>query len=146
MDSIRFELCLFNAPSDTNRSIKSLLYLMESLVKHNLLWLVSHQTPTIYSHPIIYKPDAGEIWRDIPSIWKNGAGDCEDLACARVAEYRFAGIAANPILKKSSMSVAGYKDIYHALVKLPDGRIEDPSLALGMSGAPIVRKPVFIEV
>jgi hypothetical protein len=30
-------------------------------------------------------------------------------------------------------------------VRWPDGRIEDPSLALGMAGHPITRKPIFID-
>jgi hypothetical protein len=121
---------------------------MEALVKHNCLWLVTHpETPSIYAHPIVYREDPhGEVWRDLASIWRYGSGDCEDLTCARVAEYRHAGIAAKPILKKSKLSVSGWKDVYHAVVHLPDGRFEDPSLALGMSGHEITRKPIFIKV
>lgn len=29
-----------------------------------------------------------EDWRDFPAILRHGGGDCEDLACARVAELR----------------------------------------------------------
>lgn len=147
VEHIKFELCLFNTPRDFNRSMKSLLYIMEGLIQHNCLWLLDHpETPSIYAHPITYKEDiGGEIWRDLASIWKNEGGDCEDLVCARVAEYRNAGINAKPILKKSSLSVAGWKDIYHVLCKLPDGRIEDPSLSLGMSGHAITRQPTFVK-
>jgi hypothetical protein len=146
VEIIHFELSLFSTPKDFNRSMRSLLYFMEGLVQHNCGWLAEHpETPSIYCPPLLYKEEVGEIWRDIAAVWKDGGGDCEDLACARAAEYRVAGINAKAILKKSNLSVAGWRDVYHCLVKLPDGRIEDPSRALGMAGHPIIRKPVFVE-
>ncbi len=145
MEKLTFELCLFNSPQDFDRSIKSLLMLMESLVRVNLLWLLGHpNTPSIYAPPTIYKLESGERWLDIPNILQKGSADCEDLSCARVAEYRFIGVNASPVLKKTAQRVGG-SNLYHALVKLPDGRLEDPSRALGMSGHAIVRKPVFVE-
>lgn len=57
---------------------------------------------------------------------RDGYGDCEDLAAARVAELRVkAGIKAVPWLKKKGK-------IWHVLVRYPDGTLEDPSRKLGM--------------
>jgi hypothetical protein len=88
--------------------------------------------------------------------------DCEDLACWRVAEYRElpwhwqlsgtktvadprflppgfnpkkwqrikGGVAAKPFAKWRRKPDGAYG--YHALVLMPDGKIEDPSLVLGM--------------
>lgn len=57
--------------------------------------------------------------------------NCEDLACWRAAEYRVRyGINAIPTFIWKVRPNGGH--LYHILVKLPDGRIEDPSRALGM--------------
>lgn len=55
-----------------------------------------------------------------------GRGDCDDLAPWRAAELRVQGIAASavPIQTPSGM--------WHVVVMLPDGTIEDPSIELGM--------------
>ena len=139
-----------------------------------------------------YETEKGtEIWPDIPSllmgtmgkgIYPGPWGDCEDLACYRVAEYRelpwhYERIApwkkkkddgkpniemADPRFPQGEAELAaalrkqpwpGWKRIkggvsvkpfakwrrgpegnyhYHALTYLPDGRLEDPSLVLGM--------------
>jgi hypothetical protein len=98
-------------------------------------------TPSLYDTKAIYVPERGtEIWQDIPNVIKAGSGDCEDLACWRVAELKYAGIAARPYIKWRKKKNSW---IYHAVVRLPNGKIEDPSLALGMNDHPITRKPVF---
>jgi hypothetical protein len=57
--------------------------------------------------------------------------NCEDLACWRAAELRVRyGIQAEPTFIWKLRPNGGY--LYHILVKLPDGRIEDPSRTLGM--------------
>lgn len=69
--------------------------------------------------------------------------NCEDLACYRVAELRESeahrlpdgkvvrgGVKARPFAKWRRGSQGQFN--YHALVLRPDGRIEDPSLVLGM--------------
>jgi len=110
----------------------------------NKIWLEYYpKTPNLYDTEVVYKTERfSEDWCDIPTILKKGFGDCEDLACWRCAELQ----------QKEQINALPYvtwrKDergntIYHALVRWPDGRIEDPSRALGMRH-PIVRKPVFI--
>jgi hypothetical protein len=57
--------------------------------------------------------------------------NCEDLACWRTAELRELGnIKAKPFAKWRFGKSGNYH--YHALTLLPDGRLEDPSLTLGM--------------
>jgi hypothetical protein len=90
----------------------------------------------------------GERFRDIGRIIENGGGDCDNLACWRVAELRQCGIEARPFMTHRTRFDGG--TTYHALVLWPPvnelGRIgnkapdhlwttEDPSLLLGMGGA-----------
>lgn len=57
--------------------------------------------------------------------------NCEDLACWRVAELRVRfGIGARPTYTSQVRPDGSY--LYHILVELPDGSIEDPSRNLGM--------------
>ena len=117
---------------------------MEAMVKCNELWLATHpDTPTLYGSEVIYAPEFGEEnWQDIPHLIENGEGDCEDLACWRIAELRHVGgIKAHPFISWRELG-GGLR--YHALVRHPSGDIEDPSLALGMHGE-ITRRPTFVN-
>lgn len=141
MDSIVFKVDLFGDKGESTRSRRSLLFMMEALASHNILWLLNHpSTPYLYESSVIYRPEVGETWKDIFYILADGFGDCEDLACWRIAELRHAGINARPYIK---WVVRDSKTRMHALVRWPDGRVEDPSRALGMNG-PIIRAPVFV--
>jgi len=71
-----------------------------------------------------------EIFMDIPSLYRRGKGDCNELVPVRIAELWQAGIAASPYLIKAKNDRGGMS--YHAVVKWPDGSAEDPSLVLGM--------------
>ena len=75
----------------------------------------------------------GERFRDIGVLLERGSGDCDNVACWRVAELRQGGIRARPYLKWRTNDNGG--TTYHALVIWPDGSSEDPSLLLGMGGA-----------
>jgi hypothetical protein len=80
----------------------------------------------------------GERFRDVGQIIANGGGDCDNLACWRVAELRQMGIQADPYMTNRP-SPDGGGTIYHALVLWPAfanvgyRTVEDPSLLLGMS-------------
>lgn len=147
MRDIVFNLNLFGrrTKDEIERGRKTLLFLMNSLVSANILILKEYgkSFPRLYESRVVYRPEHGtEIWRDCSIVLEDGFGDCEDLACWCCAEYRIAGIAADPYIKWRRVE----DDLrYHAVVRLPDGRIEDPSRALGMNGAPIVSRPVFIS-
>jgi hypothetical protein len=63
------------------------------------------------------------------------------MACWRAAELQQIGINARPYIRWRRRPNGSY--IYHALVAWPDGRIEDPSIAMGMRG-PQYRRPIFV--
>jgi hypothetical protein len=123
------------AGRDFSQNNKKLLWLLEALVKCNMIWLESHpKAPKLYSSGVRYEHEEGtEEWLDIPNILKEGWGDCEDLAAWRIAELRSAGIKAKGYLRwlnRPSEKIT----LYHVQVLLPDGTIDDPSKRLGMRG------------
>lgn len=144
MPKIVFDLALFNSsePREIKRSRRVLLWLLEALVQINILWLRTHpDTPLLYKAGVKYVPEAlTENWRDIPNIISRKEGDCEDLAAWRVAELRLLGINARPYIRWRKV---GDTMRYHALVLLPDNRVEDPSEALGMYDV-MHLKPVYV--
>lgn len=74
-----------------------------------------------------------EIFLDIPTLYREKAGDCNILAPVRVAELWQAGVNAGPYMTKRQV---GNGFIYHAfLTYLDDNSYEDPSLILGMGGS-----------
>lgn len=66
-----------------------------------------------------------EDWQAVDVLYENGYGDCEDLACARVAELRIKGIEAYPYIEKTGR-------VWHVTVRVVGGANEDPSKRLGM--------------
>lgn len=143
MGPIRFHIELFGKRGDKNRSRKVLLLLMECLSQINILWLKKNKAPPLYKSGVRYErePQGIENWQDIPHILANGVGDCEDLACWRIAELRLHGIKARPYIKWRRDNGL---TTYHALVMWPNQKIEDPSLALGMGGK-MINRPVFVR-
>jgi hypothetical protein len=66
-----------------------------------------------------------EDWCTAPVVAARGFGDCEDLACYRAAELQVRGIHARP-------DVIKFARVWHIVVRMPDGSVEDPSKRLGM--------------
>jgi len=155
MPDIRFRLRLFRGDFDQARSQLALLWLMEALTRINQSLLrqsrtlvergiVKESIPRVYRSGVHYErePPGQEVWPDCISIleskgentigkYPGPSADCEDLACWRTAELRELGnISAKPFAKWRLGKEGNYH--YHALVLLPDGRLEDPSLTLGM--------------
>lgn len=225
MPNIVFRCQMFRGDWDQVWSQMRMLWMMEALCRVNQTHLrqfnefknrglVEHGYPSVYRSGLHYETEKGtEIWPDIPSllmgtmgkgVYPGPWGDCEDLACYRVAElrelpYHFerpapwnkektevadprypppdvaarapsittssskpnpygppslrpnpfvdssgeqkiptwpgwtfvkGGIKAKPFAKWRRGPRGNYH--YHALTYLPDGRLEDPSLALGM--------------
>lgn len=123
------------AGPDFSRSNRKLLWMLESLVKCNMLWLETHPNAIkLYQSSVRYRQEKDtEAWLDIPHILEAGFGDCEDLASWRVAELRMQGVAAKAFLKWYN-NVGNGITLYHVLVRMPDGALEDPSKRLGMKG------------
>ncbi len=203
MPNIVFRCQMFRGDWDQVWSQQRMLWLMEALCRVNQTHLrqfeefrkrglVERNYPSVYRSGLHYETEKGtEIWPDIPSllmgtmgkgVYAGPWGDCEDLACYRVAElrelpYHFerpaswdasktevadprypqkadykpmpidadsmgaieawpgwkkvaGGIKAKPFAKWRRGPKGNYH--YHALTYLPDGRLEDPSLVLGM--------------
>ena len=81
----------------------------------------------------------GERFRDIGVLYERGSGDCDNVASARSAELRQAGIPASPYMVWRKRLDGG--NTYHIQVRwpwsvdgTPEGYIEDPSLLMGMGG------------
>jgi hypothetical protein len=203
MPNIVFRCQMFRGDWDQVWSQMRMLWLMEGLCRVNQTHLrqfdefkkrglVENGYPTVYGSGLHYETEKGtEIWPDIPSllmgtmgkgVYPGPWGDCEDLACYRVAELRElpwhyeriapwkkkkddgkpniemadprfpqgdaeraasaakrdwpgwkrvkGGIPAKPFAKWRRGPQGNYH--YHALTLIPDGRLEDPSLVLGM--------------
>jgi hypothetical protein len=84
--------------------------------------------PDIYKAGVRYEaePPGQEDWLTYPVLIEDRVGDCEDLACARVAKLRQRGEhGAKPYLYHKNR-------LWHVMVQRGDGRIEDPSAVLGM--------------
>lgn len=115
---------------------------LEFLTKVNVwqlqrLALQGKRVAPLYQSGVFYQqePMDREAWLDIPTLYKQGHGDCEDLACARAAEYQYAGIPAVPAIRYKQISgPQGPITLVHVLVLLPNGQEEDPSKLLGMKG------------
>lgn len=118
-------------PDDVLLSFLMLKGMIEGLCKANVAWLRIKGAPGIYESGVRYKPEMkAEDWLTIPFIIKRGYGDCEDLAAWRAAELRVKGIAAKPDIRARKMPNGAWRA--HAIVRLPDGSVEDPSAKLGM--------------
>lgn len=92
--------------------------------------------PSLYTSGVYYKAEDGcEEWQDVETTLERRFGDCEDLACWRVAELRAQGIDAKPLVSwhvGTDPKTGKPRTEYHIRVLLPDGTIEDPSATLGM--------------
>jgi hypothetical protein len=77
------------------------------------------------------EPHGEEYIADIPTIQELGWGDCAMLIAWRIAELQETGEPAAAVQIKGTRLPDG-KRLFHARVRRADGRIEDPSIRLGM--------------
>ncbi len=131
-------------PTERRRSQNALYWMMEALCRINQGEIVDQAKKgnpfkPLYDSGIYYlrEPPGEEQWQDIYVNFAKGNGDCEDLACHRVAELReVLKIPASPFV--TFRKVDGNQFGFHALVAVRDGagpngwRLEDPSRKLGM--------------
>lgn len=104
--------------------------MVDALVRLNLYEMKKRRFRPLYDTDVVYRrenrrPGQSERWQTIKDVYRRGYGDCEDLSAIRVAELRRQGIRAVPWFKRR-------KNIWHVLVRHPDGKLEDPSRILGM--------------
>lgn len=139
-----------DVPAALNQALEGLVRVNAAMLVAGLL--VGRPVPPLYRSPIRYKqePPGREWWQTVADNQVEPIADCEDLACHRVGELRIGPVwtvggveeaierfglhellggvlyPARAVCKRTG------KRTYHALVEHPDGRIEDPSLVLGM--------------
>jgi hypothetical protein len=128
----QFQLRAFERLSD-GRRIRALERLLEALCDVNAEWLMENaNAPWLYRSGVRYEeePPGRDDWQDIPETLMRRGGDCEDLACWRIAELRVRlGEHVKPVVKRT---LYGPRTVYHVAVMRADGRLEDPSRILGM--------------
>lgn len=111
-------------PEDNARALKALL---ECLINLDRAFLRNHSVPSLYRSGVVY--GRTKEWDTIPALYAKGYGDCKSLSAALIAEYRNAGIAADPVFRWVRNRLDGTD--YHILVRRVSG-FEDPSKVLGM--------------
>lgn len=107
--------------------------LVEALVMADRAFLRDFPfTPPLYQAGVHYEFNR-DRWQDIPTVIARGEGDCKDFTAWRVAELRQKGIrAAVHVTEREIFGPDGKTHMYHVLVRLPNGQLEDPSRILGM--------------
>ena len=102
--------------------------MLEGLTAFNFALLSRFDLPRLYDSGVRYQREqpGREQWWTIPQVLERGYGDCEDLSAWRAAELRSMGVPAFAYVIRSGPRM------FHAVVRYPDGSIEDPSRALGL--------------
>jgi len=137
----RFEFGLFNGPRDPRDaalSMRAVVHGCDFLLRCNVDYLLAYgrEVPRFYNCGLRYQTlreaCGGDVWQDIPTLIQRKVGDCKDLACFRAADLIVRErINAKPIVRRRWLD-RGF-GLYHVVVLLPDGTVEDPSLLLGMT-------------
>ena len=127
-----YELACFSTVTHDEK-LDILVAMLEALVLANVLYLRHRPaTPPLYASgvPYVVEPPGRDNWQDIPRSLALGEGDCEDLACWRIAELRVRhNENARPHITAKKI---GNFTLFHIMVRRGDGSIEDPSRILGM--------------
>lgn len=114
--------------------------LLDNIVKVNRI-SIRHQKenlkrpfPPLYESGVIYKsePRGYDSFVDIYRVIEAGHGDCAHLAAWRVAELLEQGIPATIMVEWRALKPPHTLKVFHVKVRLPNGRLEDPSAILGM--------------
>lgn len=143
-----FDIEIFRNPvgnkvseAERRRSMDALLWMMEALCRINQGEIkyqkeVGNPFIPLYESGIYYlaEPPGEEFWQDIYTNFAKGNGDCEDLACHRIAELREVyRIPAQPwVTFRLVEDSYRFHAILRAKTKSGRWRFEDPSRKLGM--------------
>ncbi len=103
---------------------RALELLLSGLVALNVAIMERYKLPALYQSGVRYHKDRA-MWRHAIAVLDYGKADCKSLAAYRAAELIHQGADARVIVKRTG------RQTLHARV-CADGRIEDPSLRLGM--------------
>jgi len=114
------------------------ILLLESQTTINQWQMRQKKYAPLYDSGVYYQaePPGCEDWLDTPTLYKQGWGDCEDIACCYTAELREReNISAVPCIKFKDFLVNGQLlTLIHVMTLMPDGSVQDPSKVLGMDG------------
>lgn len=101
--------------------------LLRGLTAINVALIKLHNLPPLMESGVRYRRDeaGAEVWSNAYEVAKRGYGDCEDLSCYLAAELQIQGQPAVACVKRTG------RRRLHTLVCV-DGRVLDPSRALGM--------------
>jgi len=137
---MRLTMVVPDVPAALNAALEGLVRVNVALLRAAIV--VGRPVPPLYSSGIRYKrePVPREWWQTIADNVVERVGDCEDLAAHRAAECRLAGLLVGIPYPARAVAIRTGRNTYHAVVRHPNGRIEDPSRALGMR-APGQRRP-----
>lgn len=143
MRSVDLRVTLFQGEADRERSERAMHFILHALVCIDIEYLKTYRCPPLYKSGVVYDNEhAGKKeWYDVGKCIEMGMGDCKDLACWLVAEHRLRGINSRPFIRYRTRRYVDPSgrvkrfSLYHVLVQRPDGRLEDPSRALGMGHA-----------
>lgn len=116
-------------------SRRAMNHALEALVRINADWLRENPgAPPLYESGVRYavEPTGYELWDPYALLLARGAGDCDDLACARAAELRERHGEWNARADCYPSSIKNGRRTWHAIVVRADGTVEDPSARLGM--------------
>lgn len=114
------------------QSERALLLLLEAMVNIARMELRMNRLPPLYRAGVRYvREENTEDWKDPVNVFKDKEGDCEDLSIWRVAELRNNHKKASPYIRYRVDPITDTY-IYHVLTQRASGRLEDPSLILGM--------------
>ncbi len=135
MLNIQFRISVSEDEASRDRVLKTLLWALVQLNREFIR--MNPGTPRLYDSGVrfIREKEGEELWPTIGEVIRMGGGDCEDLACWRVAELLEAGVQARPAWRhrQVKMPSGSMATLYHILVWTPKG-FEDPSRILGMGG------------
>ncbi len=146
MRQVSFRLQLFGSEAERASSERILRVLLRALAAADVEYLRAHpNTPALYESGVRYRAERvpREFWKGVAETLQDRHGDCEDLACWRCAELVVRErIAAEPVFRYRRV---GRLSVYHILVRYPDGRIEDPSVVLGMGQGGATRRQLGLS-
>ncbi len=123
----------FNPQSTQVEDSRVLRILLETLIDIDRIYLRNRPTtPHLYDGRVIY--GRTRVWDPISALYRRGYGDCKSLSAAMIAQYRNAGVEAEPVFRwvdaqRANLSKGNTN--YHILVQTSKG-FEDPSKVLGM--------------
>lgn len=135
-DRIRFYTGAFRGDFERPLSNAILAQLLEALVRcDEIIFQTYPSLPGVYQSGVFYKrePAGGEFWLTVLALYRQGFGDCEDLASALTAEKRVRQGRGQVRAGFTWRKRLGGGTLYHIQQMNEAGRLEDdPSARLGM--------------